>query len=156
MADWVRPGIILYGGCPIRNKMPGDFGLKPVMTLQSKLIGIQNVAMGESVGYGAKWTAMEPTRIGVVAIGYGDGYPRHAVEGTPVLIRGHLAPIVGMVSMDMITINLNDVEGAKNGDPVTLWGDGLPAERVAEKCGTISYELFCKITSRVKKEMVYS
>ncbi|MBL4866363.1 MAG: alanine racemase [Pseudomonadales bacterium] len=156
LADWVRPGIALFGGCPIQGKMPSDFGLKPVMTLQSKLIAIQNVKVGESVGYGAKWTAQEPTRVGVVAIGYGDGYPRHAVDGTPVLIRGYLAPIVGLDSMDMITINLNNVEHAKTGDPVTLWGDGLAAEIVAEKCDTISYELFCKITSRVKKEIVHS
>lgn len=156
LADWVRPGIVLFGGSPLQGKTASELGLKPVMTLQSKLISIRNLSAGESVGYGAKWTALEATRVGVVAIGYGDGYPRHAANGTPTLIRGHIAPTIGTVSMDMITIDVSGIDNVKIGDPVTLWGDGLPAEDVAETCDTISYELFCKITSRVKKEIVHS
>lgn len=148
-ADWVRPGIMLYGASPMSNQKGLDFGLKPVMTLQSKLIAIKEVAKGECIGYGCTWQCPQKTLIGVAAIGYGDGYPRHAPNGTPVLLKGKRVPLVGRVSMDMITLDISSEPQAKIGDVVTLWGKGLPVEEVATKAQTISYELFCQLTSRV-------
>ena len=153
-ADWVRPGIMLYGASPMSNQNGKMHGLKPVMTLQSKLIAIKEVAKGESIGYGCTWQCPETMLIGVVAIGYGDGYPRHATNGTPVLLNGKRIPLVGRVSMDMITVDLRTESQAKIGDVVTLWGDGLPIEEVAASAGTISYELFCQLTSRVEFDYV--
>jgi alanine racemase len=149
---WVRPGIMLYGSSPLVDRDAKELGLRPVMTLTSRLIAINTVKQGDPVGYGAAWIAPRDTRIGVVAIGYGDGYPRHARSGTPVLINGKLVPVVGRVSMDMITVDLGDLP-AQLGNTVVLWGEGLPADEVAEHAGTISYELFCKITHRVKRKL---
>ena len=147
--DWVRPGIMLYGSSPFNQGSGADQGLRPVMTLESRLIAIQHYAAGEAVGYGGTWRCPRDSRIGVAAIGYGDGYPRHAPSGTPVLVNGQRAPLAGRVSMDMITIDLTDLPAARVGDPVVLWGRGLPAEEIARQVDTITYELFCKITPRV-------
>ncbi len=148
--DWVRPGIMLYGASPFNGRSGGDDGLRPVMTLQSSLIAINNLSKGDGVGYGKNWVCPEDMPVGVVAIGYGDGYPRHATSGTPVLLNGELVPLVGRVSMDMITVDLRSQPDAATGDRVTLWGRGLPAETIAQYAGTISYELFCGVTSRVE------
>lgn len=127
-------------------------GLRPVMTLTTRLIAVRELKAGESVGYGATWTAERDTRIGVAGIGYGDGYPRHAPSGTPVLVNGRRVPLAGRVSMDMITVDLGDLP-AQPGDPVVLWGEGLPADEVAAHAGTLSYELFCKVTARVRRSL---
>ncbi len=147
--DWVRPGIMLYGASPFPDSVGLDEGLVPVMTLRSALIAIRDCHAGEAVGYGGDWRCPEAMRIGVVAIGYGDGYPRHARSGTPVLIGGQCAPLVGRVSMDMITVDLRDIPDAAIGDDVVLWGNDLPVEAIAESSDTISYELFCRLTRRV-------
>lgn len=145
-----RPGIMLYGGSPLLNQTGPDLDLQPVMTLQSQVIALHDIQAGESVGYGQSFIADKVTRIAVVAIGYGDGYPRRAKNGTPVLIKGKNWPLAGRVSMDMITV---DVTGSdiQLGETVTLWGAGLSADTVAKHCGTIAYELFCQLTSRVKR-----
>ena len=148
--DCVRPGIMLYGISPCRKKEAADIGLLPVMTLQCELIAINCVKSGESVGYGAAYTCKADRRIGVAAIGYGDGYPRQAKNGTPVLVNGRRASLVGHVSMDMITIDLEGHDEARVGDTVTLWGEGLPVEEVASWAGSIPYELICGVTARVK------
>lgn len=148
-ADIIRPGLALYGVSPIENKEAQTFNLKAVMTLKSRLIAVRPHQAGESIGYGAFWTAKKDTKIGVVAVGYGDGYPRMAPEGTPVLVNGRIVPIVGRVSMDMLTVDLGLNSNDKVGDDVTLWGDGLPASDVAKHIGTIAYELVTKLTSRV-------
>lgn len=150
--SWVRPGLMLYGASPFADRSAESLGLKPVMTLTSKLIAINRVRRGESVGYGATWTAERDTNIGVVAIGYGDGYPRQARNGTPVLVNGKRVPLAGRVSMDMITVDLGEM-AARPGDSVVLWGEGLPADEVAAMSGTLSYELFCKITARVHRQV---
>lgn len=147
---WMRPGIALYGSSPFADRSAADFGLQPVMTLHSRLIAVHTVPAGETVGYGATWLAATETRIGVVAIGYGDGYPRHAPAGTPVLVNGKRCRLVGRVSMDMITVDLGSVD-ARPGDEVVLWGEGLSADEVAQAAGTISYELFCRLTPRVAR-----
>ncbi|MCH9770247.1 MAG: alanine racemase, partial [Gammaproteobacteria bacterium] len=120
--DWVRPGIMLYGVSPFAEKTGRDLNLKPVMTLRSKLIAINQLKKGAKVGYSGTWTCPEDMLVGVIAIGYGDGYPRHAQNGTPILINGTLCPLVGRVSMDLITVDLRDCMQAKTGDAVTLWG----------------------------------
>ena len=147
--DVIRPGIALYGVSPFADKVACDFNLQPVMTLTSQLIAVRKHKAGESVGYGAHWTAKKNTNLGVVAVGYGDGYPRMAPEGTPILINGRLVPIVGRVSMDMLTVDLGENCTDKVGDDVILWGEGLPAEQVAQHIGTIAYELITKLTARV-------
>ena len=147
--DMIRPGIALYGISPFAEKSADQFQLKPVMTLKSRLIAVREHKAGESVGYGATWSATEDTKLGVVAVGYGDGYPRMAPQGTPVLINGRLVPLVGRVSMDMLTVDLGRHCTDRVGDEVILWGEGLPASQVAEHIGTISYELVTKLTSRV-------
>tara|TARA_R110001583_G_scaffold7720_9_gene37923 strand:+ start:8305 stop:9390 length:1086 start_codon:yes stop_codon:yes gene_type:complete len=153
-ADIIRPGIALYGVSPFDNKPATDFNLKAVMTLKSQLISVRSHQAGESVGYGASWTAESNTTLGVVAVGYGDGYPRMAPEGTPVLVNGRLVPIVGRVSMDMLTVDLGPHHHDQVGDDVTLWGEGLPATDVANHIGTIAYELVTKLTSRVALQYV--
>lgn len=147
--DIIRPGIALYGISPFENMSAAELQLRPVMTLKSQLIAIRDHQAGESVGYGANWKAQHATRLGVVAVGYGDGYPRLAPQGTPVLVNGRIVPVVGRVSMDMLTVDLGLDNHDKVGDDVTLWGDGLPAEKVAQHIGTIAYELVTKLTSRV-------
>lgn len=148
-ADWVRPGIMLYGVSPFEGGCGADLGLRPVMTLASELIAIKTVPAGGRVGYGGVWTASRSTRIGVAAIGYGDGYTRHLGSGTPVLVRGKVATLAGRISMDLITLNLEEVPEAQVGDEVVLWGEGLPVERLAKKARTIPYELLCGVTQRV-------
>lgn len=149
-ADNVRPGIMLYGSSPLLEGSGADFDLRPAMTLTAPLIARKRVAAGEPVGYGATWRAPEDMPIGAVAIGYGDGYPRHAPNGTPVLLRGRRVPLIGRVSMDLINVDLRGCPDAEIGDTAVLWGEGLPAEEIGRAAGTISYELFCRLTSRVE------
>ena len=148
-ADWVRTGGILYGLSVIDGKSGHALGFEPAMTLTTRLIAINRVQKGEHVGYAATYECPEDMPIGVAAIGYGDGYPRSASSGTPVLIDGVRAPIVGRISMDLITIDLRNVPAAKVGDRVTLWGRELPVEEIARHAGTISYDLTCGMTKRV-------
>ena len=147
--DWVRPGIMLYGCSPFADRSAEQLGLKPVMTLTSEIVATQHLQQGERVGYGFGYEAVGEMTIGIVACGYADGYPRHATTGTPVLVNGKRARIVGRVSMDMISVDLSDVPEATIGSPVTLWGEGLSADEVGAAAGTLSYELLCKLTARV-------
>ncbi len=149
ISDWVRPGIMLYGISPFSDSTGLDLGLKPVMSLHSRLIAVKPVQKGESVGYGNSWVCHKDTTIGIIAIGYGDGYPRYAKPGTPVLLNDQRVPLVGRVSMDMITVDLATQGAAKPGDKVTLWGDGLAVEEIARYADTIPYTLVCGITRRV-------
>jgi alanine racemase len=150
LTDWVRPGIMLYGCSPFADKTGSAFNLKPVMSLHSRLLAVKQLVAGETVGYGGGWVCEKTTRLGVVAIGYGDGYPRYARTGTPVLVNDQRVPLIGRVSMDMITVDLQSQPDAKPGDPVTLWGDGLPVEIIANAADTIPYTLLCGITQRVQ------
>ena len=154
-SDWVRAGIALYGGAPDfpRNDI-AHWGLQPAMTLRSRLIGVQPLLPGHSVGYGSSFRAEQAMRIGIVACGYADGYPRHCGSGTPVLVEGRRCATVGRVSMDMLAVDLSPVPGAGLGSEVTLWGRGpqgalLPIDEVAQAAGTIGYELMCALASRV-------
>lgn len=148
-ADWVRPGIMLYGGSP-GGKSAQEFGLQPAMTLASEIIGMQQVKKGDAVGYGSRFIADKPMIIGVVACGYADGYPRHAPNGTPVIIDGIRTQTLGRVSMDMMAVDLTPVPGAHIGSKVILWGDQLPIDEVASAAGTIGYELMCALAQRVR------
>ncbi|ABV35374.1 Alanine racemase [Shewanella sediminis HAW-EB3] len=148
-ADWIRPGIALYGVSPVIGDLGGNHGLMPAMELVSQLIAVRDHKAGEPVGYGSSWYAKEDTKLGVVAIGYGDGYPRNAPEGTPVWVNGRRVPIVGRVSMDMLTVDLGINATDLIGDDAILWGKALPVEEVAEHIGTIAYELVTKLTPRV-------
>ena len=146
---WVRPGIMLYGCSPFADRSAAQLDLKPVMTLSSELIATQHLAAGERIGYGFSYEAVGEMTIGVVACGYADGYPRHAPTGTPVIVNGKRTRTVGRVSMDMIAVDISDIHDAYIGSPVTLWGDGLPADEVAAAAGTVSYELLCALAQRV-------
>jgi alanine racemase len=148
-SDWVRPGIMLYGGTP-GGRPAKEYGLLPTMTLKSEIIGIQQLEAGDSVGYGSRFQAPGPMTVGVVACGYADGYPRHAEHGTPVLVDGVRTSLVGRVSMDMMTVDLSPVRNARVGSKATLWGDGLPIDEVAQAAGTIGYELMCALAPRVR------
>lgn len=150
LADWVRPGVMLYGISPFPGSTGVELGLKPLMSLHSRLIAVKQIERGDTVGYGAAWLCEKATTLGVVAIGYGDGYPRYARMGTPVLVNGKRASLIGRVSMDMLTVDLSGQADAKPGDAVTLWGDGLAVEEIAECAGTIPYTLVCGITPRVQ------
>lgn len=161
--DWIRPGLMLYGVSPMpfvgKNSTAkvlknSSAEIKPVMTLQSSLIAVRKLSAGEKVGYGGTWLSEHDTTIGVVAIGYGDGYPRHAINGTPILINGRRVPLVGRVSMDMITVDLGINATDCVGDLAILWGTGLPVEEIAQWATTIPYELLCNITRRVRIEMI--
>lgn len=147
--DWVRPGLMLYGCSPLPGHHGAEHGLQPVMTLESQVFSTRRLKKGERVGYGSAWVAERDTTIGVVAIGYGDGYPRHAPSGTPVWVDGRIAPLVGRVSMDMITVDLGPEAELPIGARAVLWGAELPIEQVADHAGTIAYELMCGVTSRV-------
>mgnify|MGYP003950753053 FL=1 len=151
--NYVRPGVMLYGSSPLAKMTGGEVGLHPVMTLSSRLISISNVPAGGSIGYNATYVCEKDTRVGTVSIGYGDGYPRSAVNGTPVLVKTQTrtlrTQLIGRVSMDMITIDLSGIEDAQIDDEVTLWGAGLSSDEVSKYANTISYELFCKVTQRV-------
>ena len=158
-ADWVRPGIMLYGASPFPARQSAEsLGLKPVMTLASELIGVRDIAAGDRVGYGGTFVAEQPMRIGIVACGYADGYPRHAPTGTPVLVGGQRTRTLGRVSMDKLCVDLTYLEKVGDGETaatpaigtkVTLWGEGLPADDVATAAGTVAYELFCALAPRV-------
>jgi len=152
LVDVVRPGIMLYGASPFVDRVAADFYLKPVMHLTSKIIAIKPLQQGDHVGYGCTWKCPENMNVAVVAIGYGDGYPRHIQENTPVLINRVLCPIVGRVSMDMITVDLRQQPNAQIGDEVVLWGRGLSIEKIALSAGTIPYELLCQLTQRVVRK----
>jgi alanine racemase len=147
--QWVRPGLMLYGISPFANDSAATFGLRPVMRLATELIAIRQVKAGESVGYGATWRAARDLVLGIIAAGYGDGYPRAVPSNTPVYLEGREVPILGRVSMDMIAIDLTDVPHARLGSPVVLWGEELPVERIAAYSNTIPYELVCGLSQRV-------
>lgn len=146
---WARPGIMLYGGSPFPETSAEALGLLPVMTLESEILAVQEVAPGERVGYGGIFQAERPSRIGIVACGYADGYPRHAPPGTPILVAGKPTVTAGRVAMDMLFCDLTELPEVGAGAPVTLWGKGLAADAVAAAAGTISYELFCALAPRV-------
>ncbi len=147
--EWVRPGIMLYGASPFVETSAHQLGLKPVMTLSSEIISVREIKAGQAVGYGGIFRAESATRIGVVACGYADGYPRHAPTGTPILVNGQRTRTLGRVSMDMLGVDLSNIEDAQIGSRVVMWGQGMPVEDVARAAGTISYELMCAITARV-------
>jgi alanine racemase len=149
--DWVRPGLMLYGISPVTDRTATELGLRPVMTLRTRLIAIRRVPAGETVGYNGIWRAERDSIVGIAAIGYGDGYPRNIRSGTPVLVNGRETQVVGRVSMDMTAIDLTDLN-AQISDLVTLWGEGLSADRVAPYAGTIAYELLCGLNRRVNVE----
>lgn len=144
-SDWVRPGIMLYGATPFEQAQTLAAQLKPVMTLQSKIIGVRELPAGEPVGYAARFVAERPTRVGVVAMGYADGYPRHAPTGTPVAVDGQLTRIIGRVSMDMLTVDLTDLPQTGLGSRVELWGAQVLASDVAAQAQTIPYQIFCNL-----------
>jgi alanine racemase len=147
--DIVRPGIMLYGATPFPFDTAEMIGVQPVMTLRSEIIAVQDLKANDSVGYGAAYTASRAHRIGVVACGYADGYPRHAPNGTPVLVCGKKVRMAGRVSMDMLTVDLTDVPEARVGSPVVLWGEGLPVDDVAMAAATVGYEMLCALAPRV-------
>lgn len=152
--DWVRPGIALFGISPYPSGSAGDLGLEPVMSLESRIIASKTIEAGEGVGYGQVWHADKQTRIGIASIGYGDGYPWQAANGTPVMVNGSQCELVGRVSMDLIAIDLSNALNAATGALVQLWGDQLPVETVAAHANAISYTLVCGITQRVSVELI--
>lgn len=147
--DWVRTGIMLYGATPFGDQTAAALGLRPAMTLSSAIIAVQSLQPGQSVGYGYRFTAERPTRIGIVACGYADGYPRHAPTGTPIVVAGKLTRTLGRVSMDMLYADLTDIPEADIGSPVELWGAQVPVDAVATSAGTVGYELLCALAPRV-------
>lgn len=149
-AQWQRPGIMLYGASPLAGHTASELNLKPAMTFSASLIAIKHIRAGEPVGYGGTWHAPEDMPIGVLAVGYGDGYPRGLPAGTPVLLNGKRAPLIGRVSMDTCTLDLRENPEARVGDVAVLWGKGLPADEIAHAAGTIAYDLFCGVTGRVR------
>lgn len=149
--DWVRPGIMLYGISPFQGKTGEQHGLKPVMSFHSTIIAIKELKAGDPVSYGGTWRCPEDMKVGIVGVGYSDGYPRHAPSGTPILVNGKRCQLVGRVCMDMLTVDLRPAGDVKIGDEVILWGKGLPIESVAEKAGTIAYEIICHVSDRVKQ-----
>ena len=149
-ADWVRPGIMLYGASPFSGKTAAELGLRPVMTISSRVIAVQNIRAGDAVGYGHIFCADRSMRVGIVAGGYADGYPRHAPTGTPVLVDGRRSRILGRISMDMLHVDLSGIGSADVGSQVILWGEGLPVDEVAQAAGTISYELLCALAPRMQ------
>ena len=153
-ADWVRPGIMLYGASPVADISAAVFGLKPVMAFTSEIIGVQTLQAGESAGYGNLFTATKTTRIGIVACGYADGYPRHAPNGTPINVAGKLSQTLGRVSMDMLLVDLTNTPEANIGAPVELWGHQVPVDAVANAADTIGYELLCAVAPRVPTKIV--
>lgn len=152
--DWVRPGIMLYGMSPFANKTGQDLGLEPVMTLKTLLVRVDNRHQGDNLGYGATWSCPQDMPIGVIAMGYADGYPCFLPQGAPVLVGGVQCQIIGRVCMDLMLVDLRQAPGAKAGDEVVLWGRGLPVEKVARAAQTIPYTLTTGVTSRVKRYLV--
>ena len=155
-ADWVRPGSMLYGASPFASRSGSDDDLKPAMTMETALIAVKTLKKGESVGYGGAFVAPEKMPLGIAAIGYGDGYPRHVPSGTPMLVKGRRVPLVGRVAMDMIALDLRGLPEPKVGDPVIAWGPSLPVEEIARAAGTIPLELLCGVTQRVRYSVVDS
>lgn len=153
-ADWVRPGLALYGVSPFADQVGGALGLTAAMRLVSTVISVREVPAGESVGYGGTWRAMRDSRVAILAGGYGDGLPRSLPNGTPVLVRGERAALAGRVSMDMIAVDVTNIAGVVVGDPGLLWGPELPVEEIAAHAGTISYELLCGVSQRVPVAVV--
>ena len=151
--QWVRPGLALYGVSPLLDSLSLPVKLKPVMTLKARVVSLRDVAAGDCIGYGAAYQAQKHSRIAVVNIGYGDGYPRSIKSGTPVLIRGQRCPVVGRVSMDMITVDVSELTMVELLDEVTLWGRGLRIEEVAQRSGCFAYEMLTGVTARVKVKM---
>jgi alanine racemase len=149
--DWVRPGYMLYGNSPFSVEVAEAAELKPVMTLRSEVIALRTIASGESAGYGSSWTATRPSTLATVTVGYGDGYPRLAPNGTPVLVNGQRGALAGRVSMDMITVDVTDLPGVTVGSGVVLWGPELPLSEVAAACGTIGYELTTRMPARARR-----
>jgi len=149
--DWIRPGIALYGASPLADRSAAALGLAPVMTLETAVIAVREVPVGEGVGYGATWRATRPSRIAILAAGYADGVPRHLPSGAPVLIGGQRAPLAGRVSMDMVAVDVTDLPSVAVGERAVLWGAGLPVDEVAARAGTIAYELFCRVAPRVPR-----
>ena len=152
-SDWVRPGIMLYGASPFEVEQAQASRLQPVMTLQSRIISVRELPAGEPVGYGARFLSPRPTRVGVVAMGYADGYPRHAPTGTPVMVAGKRTGLIGRVSMDMLCVDLTEVPEATVGSPVELWGKQVLASDVAQQADTIAYQIFCNL-KRVPLEYI--
>ena len=148
--DYVRPGLCLYGPSPLVDSSSHDFNLKPVMTLQTRLISVRTYPEGSYIGYGARFQCRQDTLVGIMAMGYGDGYPRNVSDGTPILVKNTVCFVVGRVSMDMAAINLTNCPDAKIGDVVTLWGDALPIDEVAPFTGHVAYDLLTGVQSRVK------
>ena len=148
-ADWVRPGLMLYGVSPMEDRVAADFDLQPVMSLQSTLISVKHLNRNDPVGYGATWRCPEDMPIGIVAAGYADGFPRHARSGTPIIVNGQRTAIIGTTSMDMLAVDLRHIKNAAVGDPVELWGPQLPIEEIARHAGTIPYELLCGVHKRL-------
>lgn len=153
-ADWVRPGIMLYGASPVTGTPATDFGLQPAMRFSSEIIAVQTIEKGQSIGYGNSFTAAEKTRVGIVACGYADGYPRHAPSGTPIAVAGKLTKTLGRVSMDMLFCDLSALPEASIGTPVDMWGGIVPVDVVAELSGTVGYELLCAVAPRVAMRVV--
>jgi len=152
--DWIRPGIMLYGANPLTIGSFEDYNLKPVMRFESEVVEVKHVNTGDEVGYGGAWAAKKPAKIAIVAAGYGDGYPRHAPSGTPVAVNSQIAPLAGRVSMDLLAVDVSLLDTVKIKDRVELWGNIVPVDKVANKSGTIAYELFCSISSRVARVYV--
>ncbi|MDI9817731.1 MULTISPECIES: alanine racemase [unclassified Legionella] len=150
-ADVVRPGIMLYGVSPFMNQTGQRLGLMPVMRFVSAISAIHHCPAQARIGYGGTWQTNRPSVLGVVAVGYGDGYPRHVAQNTPVWVNGVCAPVVGRVSMDMLTVDLTDCPGVTIDDPVELWGQHIPVESIALSAGTIAYELLCQLSPRVRQ-----
>ncbi|HUH39245.1 MAG TPA: alanine racemase, partial [Castellaniella sp.] len=152
--QWVRPGICLYGASPFQDRSAQSMGLRAAMTLSSQLISVHTVPAGQGIGYGQRYVAQQATRVGVVACGYADGYPRHAPTGTPITVAGVRTRVLGRVSMDMLVADLDAVPEARVGTPVVLWGqDGPSVDEVAIPCGTIGYELLCAVAPRVPRRV---
>jgi alanine racemase len=145
---------MLYGASPVTGTDAATFNLKPAMTLVSEIISIQTISAGESVGYGNRFTASKTTRVGIVACGYADGYPRHAPNGTPIAVNGVITQTIGRVSMDMLYVDLTDIPQAHIGSPVELWGQQVSVDKVAEASGTVGYELLCALAPRVAMQAV--
>ena len=152
-ADWVRPGIMLYGASPFADTSAAACGLMPAMTLRSEIIAVQQLTTGQGLGYGQQFIAEKPTRIGIVACGYADGYPRHASTGTPIAVGKSMTRTLGRVSMDMLCVDLTDLPQANIGTEVELWGKQVPVDEVAQRAGTVGYELLCAVAPRVPVEV---
>ncbi len=152
--EWIRPGFMLWGNSPFTTPHAQADCLRPVMALRSRVISMRDIAAGECVGYGANWCATRGSRIATITVGYGDGYPRSAQNGTPVLVNGLRAPLAGRVSMDMITVDVTDLPPVAIGDPVTLWGQGLPVGEVAQHAATTGYELLTRMPARIPRKVI--